>query len=517
MPDTFSHTDLAHWQADPVDFIETVLFDPETNAPFVLLDVERQFLAHAFMIGEDGRLLYPEQVFGAPKKSGKTGFAALYMMTMLLLFGGRFAEGYALANDLEQATSRVFQAIKRIVEASPLLKDEAVITRDKIIFPAFFNATINAVASDYAGAAGANPTISVFDELWGYTSERSRRLWDEMVVPPTRKIACRLTVTYAGFSGESVLLEELYKRGLQQQQVGPDLYAGDGLLMFWSHEPVAPWQTEAWIAEMRRSLRPNQFLRMIENRFVSSEAAFVPMAAWDRCVDINAGAMIAARGLPIYVGVDASVKHDSSAIVATTWDATAQVVRLVFHRVFQPTPDDPLDFESTIEATLLDLSKRFNVSKVLFDPYQMVATAQRLTQAGLPIEEYPQSVPNLTAASQNLFELISSGGLVVYPDEAMRLAVSRAIAVETSRGWRIAKEKQSHKIDTVIALAMSALAAVRGQGTDSYSLYSGWLDDDEPVDPPAPRLCPTMTDAEFLRISAPVALFPGPQAWRTRQ
>ena len=47
-------------------------------------------------------------------------------------------------------------------------------------------------------------------------------------------------MTYAGFSGESVVLEDLYKRGLTLPQVGPDLYAGDGLLMFWSHEPIAP-------------------------------------------------------------------------------------------------------------------------------------------------------------------------------------------------------------------------------------------------------------------------------------
>jgi hypothetical protein len=35
------------------------------------------------------------------------------------------------------------------------------------------------------------------------------------------------------------------------------------------------------------------------------------------------------------------------------------------------------------------------------------------------------------------------------------------VALETSRGWRIAKEKQSHKIDVVVALAMAALGAVR--------------------------------------------------------
>ena len=114
---------------------------------------------------------------------------------------------------------------------------EAEVTADKIVFPAFHNATVSAITSNYASAAGANPVISTFDELWGYVSERSHRLWDEMVPPPTRKIACRLTTTYAGFSGESVLLEELYKRGLSLPQIAPNLYAGDGLLMAWHHEP----------------------------------------------------------------------------------------------------------------------------------------------------------------------------------------------------------------------------------------------------------------------------------------
>jgi hypothetical protein len=87
-----------------------------------------------------------------------------------------------------------------------------------------------------------------------------------------------------------------------------------------------------------------------------------------------------------------------------------------------------------------------------------------LQREGVRIEEFPQTSANLTAASQNLFELISGRNLVVYPDAAMRLAVSRAVAVETSRGWRISKEKQSHKIDVVVALAMACHAAVsRGE------------------------------------------------------
>ena len=72
--------------------------------------------------------------------------------------------------------------------------------------------------------------------------------------------------------------------------------------------------------------------------------------------------------------------------------------------------------------------------------------------------------------------------IIAYPDAGMRLAISRAIAIETSRGWRIAKDKQTHKIDVVIALAMASYAAVRGQNESTYSLENGCLGDENDPD-----------------------------------
>ncbi len=446
------------WRADPVSFIES-LIDPETGKPFRLLEAEVTFLEHALQLDEHGRLKHPELVFAAIKKSGKTAFAAMITLYVVLVLGGPYAEGYVLANDLEQSVGRVFTAIRRIVEMSPLLRSAASITASRIEFPEL-GATITALASDYAGAAGANPVISVFDELWAYVSERSRRLWDEMVPPPTRKIACRLTVSYAGFEGESALLEELYKRGLKQPQVGPSLHAGDGLLMAWHHEPIAPWQTPEWVEQMRSTLRTNAFLRMIENRFVSGESTFVDLDWWDRCVDADMSPVFADKQLAVWLGIDASVKRDSTAIVAVTWDKVLSKVRLVGHRIFQPTAAAPLDFERTVEATVWEIRERFSVRGVYYDPYQMAAVAQRLISAGVPMREYPQTPANLTSMGSNLYEMIKSRGIVVYPDEALRLAISRAVAVETPRGWKISKEKVSHKIDVVVALAMAARACV---------------------------------------------------------
>jgi Phage Terminase len=450
---------LARWRADPASFIETVLYDPMTDMPFVLLPAERTFIRFAFMLGADGRPIYTEWLYSGPKKSGKTAFGGLLMLTVILLFGGRYGDAYAAANDAEQAQARVFEAIKRIIAASPLLRDMAIPLSDLITFPDT-GSTVRVLATDAASAAGGAPVISCFDELWGYQSERGHRFWDEMVPVPIRPFSVRLTVTYAGFSGTSQLLENLYKRGMALPEVASDLRAGDGMLMFWTHDPIAPWQDERWLAEMRRSLRPNQFARMIENRFVTTESTFIDLAWWDACVDPEATPVFLDRTMSTWVGIDASTKRDSTAIVACTWDGNKVV--MVAHHIFQPSADDPLDFEATVEATILNMKKRFRVREVRFDPYQMQAVAQRLLKKSVPMVEFPQSVPNLTEASSNLYELVKARGIVAYPDEAVRLAVQRSIAIETPRGWRIAKEKQSHKIDVVVALGMAALGAVHG-------------------------------------------------------
>ena len=70
--------------------------------------------------------------------------------------------------------------------------------------------------------------------------------------------------------------------------------------------------------------------------------------------------------------------------------------------------------------------------------------------------------------------------------------------METSRGWRIAKEKASHKIDAVVALAIACHAAVSLREPEeppivrpyAYSKTSGVISDPAmPIDPvPQQRL-----------------------------
>ena len=281
--------------------------------------------------------------------------------------------------------------------------------------------------------------------------------------PPTRKVACRLTVTYAGFSGESVLLEELYARGMAQPQIAPSLRAGDGMLMAWHHEPIAPWQTPEWLDQMRRSLRPNQYRRMIENHFVLNTKSFhraVGLGCLCRCRRVAGNRRSKSGGLlrrrcSLEKG---QRRHCRLRLGCQGSESAAGVAP---H--FMPSPGSPIDFESDIETALLDVQRRFSVRKVPVDPHMMQASLQRLARRGVPVEEYPQNTANVTAASQNLFELVTGQNLVAYPDAAIRLAVSQAVAVEGPRGWKIDKSNPRHKIDVVVGLAMACKAAVDNQ------------------------------------------------------
>src|SRR6516165_8253627 len=103
MSDVLVENLLEHWQREPLSFIAEVLRNPATGKPFELFGAERQFFEHAWRRRDDGRLCYPEQCFGAIKKSGKTALAAIHVLTTTLVFGGRYPEAYCVANDFEQA------------------------------------------------------------------------------------------------------------------------------------------------------------------------------------------------------------------------------------------------------------------------------------------------------------------------------------------------------------------------------------------------------------------------------
>ena len=134
---------------------------------------------------------------------------------------------------------------------------------------------------------------------------------------------------------------------------------------------------------------------------------------------------------------------------------------LACHQIWQPTPEEPLDLEDTIERYILECFTKMRVAGVSYDPFQFHRSATTLTKRRLPMVEFAQTLPNLTAASQQLYELLEYNNLRMYPSDELRKQALGAVAVEKSRGWRIAKDKTSNKVDAIVSLAASSYFTVK--------------------------------------------------------
>jgi phage terminase large subunit-like protein len=450
---------------EPALFADTFLRNNEKGKSWRLSRHQRRVLARAFRRGRRGELRFRLVLWSEPKKSGKTFLAA--MLLLWWAFTNSHTEIIVAANDLDQSVSRVFETAVALVKHNPALARLVTVRAEKLLFT---NGTVvTAIASDYRGAAGSRHSLVIFDELWGFHSENAQRLYEELTPPVTEENAWVLVVTYAGFTGESKLLESMYQRGQAGTRVDAklELYEADGLFMYWSHTPRQPWQTDAkavrYYAEQARSLRPATFARLHRNEWVTAESIFITPALWDPNVDRDARPWLPARAgeprLRIWVGVDVALKHDYSAVVAVTRTAEGQL-QLIRHWLWKPSASTPLNLEATVEQALWECAQGYIVQAIYVDPFQMHRSMTTLQQAGLPVQEFPQTSQNLTRMGQTLLDLLRGHNLCLYRDDEMRAQALSVVAVESPRGFRLAKEKASRKIDLIVALSMACLAAL---------------------------------------------------------
>jgi len=457
---------------------------PESGRPIVLAPWERAVLTAMFPL--DGSPS-PWETFliSTVKKAGKTTINAIATAYAALTFPAP-ETAYIVANDFDQAQGRVFVLIADALRAMGLERDgSATIGATSITFRET-HSRIVALPADFAGSAGAIFGISSWTEAWAFRYESAVRLWEELTPIPNRR-SLRILDSYAGFTGDAPVLEPLWQRALGGQRLDDELpiYATGRLWAFLYHGEEAQRRVlrgtdaemESYYAEQRASLRPGTYARLHLNQWQSGEEAFITSEDWDACVVPTLAPIGPTSHERLHIGVDAATKGDCAAVVAVVLDG--ERVRLACHHIWTPRRGDPLDLELTIEAYLLRLKAAHTIATVRYDPFQMARSAVTLKKHGLPMEEYPQTSGNLTASGQNLYELIKSRGLAVYPDKELRDHAINAVAVDSGRGWRLAKEKASRKIDGLVALSFACLSAIAtsaapaggyvdpGQGADS--------------------------------------------------
>lgn len=341
-------------------------------------------------------------------------------------------------------------------------------TKGEISFPAI-GSRIEAISSDFAGAAGGLFGITSWTETWAFRHEGHVRLWEECTPIPNRR-SLRIVDSYAGFTGDSPILEPMWTRAVAGERIHDELpiYSNGKRWAYIDQGEEAqrnawlgdPAEMDAYYQEQADTLRPGTFARLHLNLWQQGDEAFLTAADWD-AITCEYTVPREERTVRAFVGVDAATKRDCAAVCAVGWDESGLLVVLA-HKIWVPPKRGTLDLEATTERYVRELRRRFGSIQVSFDPSQMIRSGQELQRAGVRMIELPQTSANLTQASQSLYDVVKERRLQCYPAPDLRQHILNSVVVESPRGWRLAKEKASRKIDAAVALSFAVGAAVKG-------------------------------------------------------
>lgn len=449
-----AHTPRYYDGDDPVEFINREMVISETGQPLILHD-EQAAVLRAMAHKSDGvNYDYSMWLYSAPKKSGKTTVAAGVALWQALQVPD--GQVYIIGNDLKQADNRMMEAIRYAITHNPRFKNRARIVRNTIYLD---NGTkLESIPVDPKGEAGMNPTGLFWTEAWGAMGNKPELLWSEAVLSPTRAgKSFKFVESYAGFEGESLILERLYKsiiKGGKPHDTIPELFTKGNSIGYWCTRRYMSWQQDnpEYYTQEAQDKTPQEFARVHGNEWSSSSEAFIPVQWWDACdVRINGGVLSILGSRGVVVGIDAAVENDCFAVVVVSIVQGKPQVR--YCKIWTPPKGGQINF-ADIETELMRLFKAYNVVEVAYDPYQMASMAQRLS--GLVFwKAFTQGAPRLVS-DKRLYDMIRDRQLEHAGEYAdLRQHIINADRKPEEDKMRIIKRNPDGKIDACVALSMA--------------------------------------------------------------
>lgn len=467
-----------------VPWIEENFYLPDTRKLIRLFDFQRRALERAVSTEADGKYRYTTVLWSWIKKSAKTSIvSAVCDYIADNTPNGRIA---LVANDLNQADSRVGDYIRLSIQTAQKQGKRRGIkisaSNYRIDYPN--GARIEMLPIDPTGEAGGNHDLIVFSELHGWKSKAHLKMWAEMTISPNKfGRAQRWIDTYAGYDGESPVLENLYDYVVTSgRRIWEDFEAYENGQTFacWVTQPMFPWQTKEYYAEEAATQTPAEFDRMHRNKWVSSSNTFIQPEQWDACKVAELPPLETVDKTQSYSGrnpvtnksqwvfaIDAAVSGDCFGIVGVTKHYRPETKDYLFvpryARKWTPEPGRKLDFAEP-EAEIRRLNDSgIRIVNWVYDEYQMHELATRLRRDGIGwFKAFPQGKDRLIA-DKMLYDLITNRQIAHDGSlHDLREHLTNANAETTGDNkLRIVKRNEALKIDLAVCLSMGIFEAHR--------------------------------------------------------
>lgn len=445
------------------------------------------------------RLVYIE----IPKKNGKSEFLSTLVLYHLIADGEMAAEIYLCAFTRKQAAI-IFEDAKMMIDASPHLT-KALTYKDSfhektITFPPT-RSVLTVMSSDAPSADGKSSSFTSFDELH---RQEKPDLWNVMKhAGAARPQPLLFAITTAGVDRLSVC----YAQRSYSQKVADGIVIDTAFLgvvfaadpekddldspKTWKKanpswgETISP---EDFAQEHARAkedpIEWHNFIRLRLNVWTQDVCRFLDMGKWRRCGEEKYDAEELVKQTA-YLGIDLSNVSDiTAAVFLVPWeDGTLRVAphfwiprdyaaqrqerdRIPYldwaRRGFITLTDgDVIDYDF-VKKTIMEECDKYDVRKVLLDPFNATQIGLQLAAEGLPVEYMRQGFLSMNAPTKFLSKVVSEGSLRHNANPVLDWMADNAVAKEDAEGLvKVSKGRSKDKVDGLVALIMCLAAYTR--------------------------------------------------------
>jgi len=228
------------------------------------------------------------------------------------------------------------------------------------------------------------------------------------------------------------------------------------------------------------------------NMFLSTAEAWMDVALWNACTV----AKMPTEGLPLYVGLDMGATSDLTA-VSLLWASGGQYyvdyqawvpeeafkscpkhVRSVYDQaaengILRVTEGNVSDHDAVYDY-LIELAERENLKEIAFDSWSAVMLTSKLTEAGLPMVRYDQSMKSMSPASKEAEIIIRNRAIQHLGDPFISWCFNNCeLYTDANDNIKVRKGPDpALKIDPIIAMIMAiGRASLVQEKKKSFSFY----------------------------------------------
>lgn len=418
-----------------------------------------------------------------PRKNGKTTFATVIALGLMLFDNEAGAEVYAAAVDREQAKI-CFEAAKNLLHGS-IFEPMVEVYKGSIVAPDSAS-VFKPLSKDTKNKDGLNPHAAICDERHAWkTNEIYEVLKTGMGArsqPMIFSISTAGTDTSLPYFSDLQVMREILL-GVKQKD--------NHFVMIYEPDKDDDWQSPETWEKVNPNLGVSLSRRYIEEEFEEAKmrggttlAAFMTknLNMWvdapdvwiqddDVCACDQPFDLSQLAGTECYVGLDLASKTDLSAVAL--WFPKFRVARLLYivpeskvteaedrvdYRLWREqgwlvvTPGKVLD-EDWFVSWLLQALSPYRIKCIAYDPWGMWNIAPKLTRYSDALMEYQQSIRYMSVPTKEVESMVLKHSINLLGNPILRWNFGNVVVYRDPNGnIKLDKARSRNKIDGVVAL-----------------------------------------------------------------